>query len=201
MRALIGTVIAAFVLAGCGDRVPLPPAQANAAMAERQAQEFVRALKPRRPGRPVVAVVALNEGTETTDFLLTHAVLQRAGVADVQAVAPRSGRVSLYPALQIEGAHDFATFDQAYPSGADYVIVPAMRDDDHPAITAWLKRQATRGARIIGVCAGALVVGRAGFLDGRRFTTHWYFLGTLLDRHPGTLYVPHHRGVRISSVR
>ena len=123
-------------------------------------------------GKPVVAVLAPNEGTETTDFLLPHAVLQRAGVVDVQVVAPRRGRVLLYPALQVEVAQDLASFDRAYPSGADYVIVPAMRDDNNPAIAAWLKQQADRGARIAGVCVGALVVGRAGLLDGRRFTTH-----------------------------
>ena len=102
---------------------------------------------------------------------------------------------SLYPALQVEVAQDLASFDRAYPSGADYVIVPAMRDDNDPAITAWLKQQADRGARIIGVCAGALVVGRAGLLDGRRFTTHWYYRNTLLKRHPGAVYVPHQRYV------
>ena len=101
-------------------------------------------------------------------------MLQRSGVADVQSVAPRRGRVLLYPALQVEVAQDLASFDQAYPSGANYVIVPAMADDNNPAITAWLKQQADRGARILGVCAGALIVGRAGLLDGRRCTTHWY---------------------------
>ena len=191
----IGTILAALALLGCEAGVSLPPAEADAAMSERQAQAFVEALKPRRPGRPVIAVLALNAGTETTDFLLPHAVLQRAGVADVQAVAPRRGRVTLYPALQVEVAQDLASFDHAYPSGADYVIVPAMRDDNDPAVTAWLKQQADRGARIIGVCAGTLVVGRAGLLDGRRFTTHWYYRSTVIERHPGAVYVAHQRYV------
>jgi hypothetical protein len=108
--------------------------------------------------------------------------------------------VLLYPALQIEVAQDLASFDQVYPSGADYVVVPAMRDDDNPAITAWLKQQADRGARIIGVCVGALVVGRAGLLDGRRCTTHWYYRSTLLKRHPSAVYVPHQRYVIDGSV-
>ena len=188
----------------CADRqqsgVPRPSAHADATEAERQAQAFVEALKPRRAERPVIAIVALNEGTEMTDFLLPHAVLQRAGIAELQPVAPRRGRVLLYPALQIEVARDLASFDQVYPSGADYVVVPAMRDDNNPAITAWLKQQADRGARIIGVCAGALVVGRAGLLDGRRCTTHWYYRSTLLKRHPGAVYVPHQRYVIDGSV-
>jgi len=194
---LLAAGLAALALAGCDAGVQVPPAQVDAAASERQAQAFVEALKPRRAGRPVIAVLARNEATEITDFLLPHAVLQRAGVADVHAVAPRRGRVSLYPALQVELAQDFASFDKAYPSGADYVIVPAMLDerDPDPAITVWLKQQADRGARIIGVCAGALVVGRAGLLDGRRFTTHWYFRKMLLERHPNAVYVPHQRYV------
>ena len=199
-RALSAPLIRALALTGCGTGMPRPSTESDPAVAERQAQVFVEALKPRRAGKPVIAIVALNEGTEMTDFLLPHAVLQRAGVADVKPVAARRGRVSLYPALQVEVAQDLASFDQVYPAGADYVVVPAMRDDSNPAITAWLKQQADRGARIIGVCVGALVVGRAGLLDGRRCTTHWYYRSTLLKRHPSAVYVPHQRYVIDGSV-
>ena len=197
VRMLIAAVIAmtVFTLQGCGADVPVPPVDADAGARQMQAQAFIDAMKPRRPGRPVVAMLALNEGTETTDFLLPHAVLRRADVADVQAVAPRRGRVTLYPALEVEVKQDLAGFDRLHPSGADYVIVPAMRDADDPVISAWLQRQAAQGARIIGVCAGALMVGRAGLLDGRRFTTHWYYRSTVLERHPGATYVAHQRYV------
>lgn len=195
VRALLGAIIVALVLTGCGNDVPLPPAKIDTAASEQQAQAFVEAMKPRRPGKPVIAVLALNEGTETTDFLLPHALLQRAGVANVQAVAPRRGRVELYPALAVEVAQDLAGFDRSHPSGADYVIVPAMREDNDPAVTAWLQQQADKGARIVGICVGGLVVGQAGLLDGRRFTSHWYYRDTLLDRHPGATYVPHQRYV------
>ena len=193
-RALIGASIAALGLAGCGAGGPLPPAPNDAAASGRAQQAFVQALAPRRAGPPVVAVLALNEGTETTDLLLPHAVLQRAGVA-AQVVAPRRGPVALYPALQIEAAQDFAGFDRAHPAGADYVIVPAMQPDDDPAVTAWLRRQAERGARVIGICAGALVVGQAGLLDGRRFASHWYYRRQVADRHPSARFVPHQRYV------
>jgi transcriptional regulator GlxA family with amidase domain len=185
--------IAALWLAGCGSGTKLPPAPADPALREQQTQAFVQAMKPRRAGRPVVAIVALNEGTETTDFLLPHAVLQRADVADVEAVAPRRGRVELFPALQVEVAQDLEGFDRAHPSGADYVIVPAMSADADPAVTAWLRRQAERGARIVGVCNGTLVVGSAGLLDGRRFAGHWYSRSKVLERHPGATHVPHQR--------
>lgn len=180
-------------MAGCGSDLRVPAERPDPAAAARQQQEFVEAMKPRRTGKPVIAVLAYNDSTETTDFLISHGVLQRAGVAEVQAVAPRRGRVVLYPALQVEVDQDFAGFDQAHPAGADYVIVPALDDTDDPAVTAWLRHQAAKGARIVGVCAGALVLGRAGLLDGRRFVTHWYYRKDVLKRHPTSVYVPHQR--------
>ncbi|CFE04153.1 transcriptional regulator [Bordetella pertussis] len=55
-----------------------------------------------------------------------------------------------------------------------------MSRDDDPAVLAWLREQARKGAIIIGVCAGAKVVAAAGLLDGKRATTHWYYLKELL---------------------
>jgi transcriptional regulator GlxA family with amidase domain len=173
----------------------MPPYPTDTAPADRQAQTFVDALKPRRAGAPVIVVLAHNDGTETTDFLLPHAVLQRSGVAQVHALAPRRGSVRLYPALQVEVNEDLASFDRAHPQGADYVIVPAMEIDDDPAIVAWLRQQAGLGARIVGVCNGTLVVGRAGLLDGRQVAGHWYSRKQVRERHPGAVYVPHQRYV------
>ena len=190
---LIGSCIAVLALAGCSRSAALPPPPADPAVTERQAQTFVDALKPRRAGRPVVAILALNDRTETTDFLLPHAVLQRAGVADVQAVAPRRGTVTLYPAFQVEIAQDFAAFDAAHPNGADYVVVPAMEPDNDAAVTGWLRRQAEKGAVVVSVCRGARVVGQAGLLDGRRYTGHWSDRALLAERHAGATHVPHQR--------
>ena len=46
---------------------------------------------------------------------------------------------------------------------------------------------------IIGVCAGAKVVAEAGLLDGKRATTHWYFLDELREKHPTIRYVADRR--------
>lgn len=186
--------LVALSFAGCGTEVP-PSPPTNVTEAARQSQSFIEAIKPRREGRPVIAIVARNDGTEITDFLLTHAVLQRADIAEVHAVAPRSGRVSLYPALHVEVTEDLASFDQAHATGADYVIVPAMSDSTDGAILTWLKQQSDHGARIIGICAGALVVANAGLLDQRRFTTHWFYLDELREHHPTAVYVPDQRYV------
>ncbi|WP_291438195.1 DJ-1/PfpI family protein [Acidovorax sp.] len=155
------------------------------------------ALRPPLAGAaaPVIAVLALNEGTETTDFLVPHAVLQQAQVGVVEAVAPRAGPVTLMPALQVEVSHSFAAFDATYPQGADIVVVPALHTDDDPAVLAWLRAQAAKGAVVVGICAGARVLGRAGLLDGRRFAGHWYDRSTLLRRHAGAVHVPGRRYV------
>lgn len=185
MRSAKAMLVAALaVLAGTTHAAP-PPTQAPAA--------FIEALRPEPGRRPVIAVLALNERTEMTDLLLPHAVLKRADVAEVQIVAPRAGTVTLFPALQIDGAVDFDTFAKRYPTGADVVIVPAMETDDDAAVTGWLRQQSARGAKVIGICSGARVLGRAGLLDGRRFSGHWYDRKTLLKRHPGAQHVPDQR--------
>jgi len=176
------------MLAG-GAVTALPPA----GDVRRDRQAFVEAMAPRGAARPVVAVLALNEGTEMTDLLLPTAVLRRADVADVVVVAPRGGDVVLYPALRVRGALSFDDFARRYPAGADHVVVPAMVEDDDPAVVGWLRQQAARGARVIGVCSGVRVLGRAGLLDGRRFSGHWYDRGTLLKRHAGAVHVPDRR--------
>jgi transcriptional regulator GlxA family with amidase domain len=108
----------------------------------------------------------------------------------VRAVATQPGAVLLDPALKVEPDTTIAEFDARYPDGADYVIVPRMSRDDDSAALAWIKSQAAKGATVIGVCAGAKVVAAAGLLDGKRATTHWYFVRELRRMAPTAVYVP-----------
>jgi transcriptional regulator GlxA family with amidase domain len=68
-----------------------------------------------------------------------------------------------------------------------------MSRDDDPLALRWIRDQAARGATIIGVCAGAKVVGKAGLLEGKRATTHWYYLQELRESHPALTYVANRR--------
>ena len=70
-----------------------------------------------------------------------------------------------------------------------------MSHDDDPMVLAWLRDQFRKGAKILGVCAGAKVVAAAGLLDGKRATTHWYYLGEMLERSPTIEYVADRRMV------
>lgn len=176
----------------------LPPAPAvaePAPVALDEMDSLVASLKPPKRERPLVAVVGINDATETTDYLMPTGILRRADVADVVTLATGQGPVKLYPALTVEADATIAAFDAQSPEGADYVIVPAMSRDDDPAVLAWLREQSRKGAIIIGVCAGAKVVAAAGLLDGKRATTHWYYLKELLGKHPSIVYVANRRVV------
>ncbi|MBA1156675.1 DJ-1/PfpI family protein [Microvirga mediterraneensis] len=191
VAALLATISATWILS----LPPAPNVGAARPIAKEEADAMLAALKPPKRQRPLVAILGLNDATETTDYLMPYGILRRADVADVVALATGPGPVTLYPAFKIVPDMTVAAFDAKYPDGADYVIVPAMSRDDDPAVLRWLKTQADRGAMIVGVCAGAKIVGEAGLLDGKQATTHWYYVDELRRDHPAIRYVEDRRMV------
>ncbi|MFH0129931.1 DJ-1/PfpI family protein [Variovorax sp. VaC1] len=159
-------------------------------------QAFATELRTPKRARPVVAILADNRGAELTDCLVPHAALSRSGVADVILVAPTAGKIDLMPALAIKAQQTLGDFDREHSIGADYVIVPAMHHDDRTGpVVEWLRRQAALGATIIGICEGARVLGRAGLLDGRCATSHWYAQSDLRSAYPSMKWVADRRYV------
>ncbi|MGE3871318.1 MAG: DJ-1/PfpI family protein [Parvibaculaceae bacterium] len=143
----------------------------------------------------MIAVVGINDATEVTDYLMPTGILRRADIADVILLATTAGPVKLFPTLTVEPDATIAEFDARTPDGADYVIVPQMSRADDPIILAWLREQVDKGATIIGVCAGARIVGAAGLLDNKRATTHWFYISQLRNKTPSMTYVPNRRVV------
>jgi transcriptional regulator GlxA family with amidase domain len=185
-----------FGVVGGGWLLSLPSAPADTAappIDQAETDAMLAGLKPPKRQRPLIAVVGINNATETTDYLMPYGVLRRSDVVDIVLLATKSGPVKLFPALTVEPHATVAAFDAQHPDGADYVIVPAMSRDDDPAALAWIRNQAARGATIIGVCAGAKVVAAAGLLDGKRATTHWYYLEELRSKYPRVQYVADRR--------
>jgi putative intracellular protease/amidase len=165
---------AAFLLAG---RASAPAAiDANTVhAAQASAQDGGMAPYHARFGRrqPLVAVVGDNRSAELSEYVVPYGILKQAGVADVMALSTGEGPVSTTtdmgkPGFRIEAEATIARFDQRFPDGADYVIVPATRDT--PALRTWIAQQAAKGATIVSICNGAQIVANSGVMDGHRAT-------------------------------
>ena len=198
-RRLLWSALGAFALLigiGGGWLLSLPPASSAAAppaIAQDERDATIAALKPPKRQRPLIAIIGINDATETTDYLMPYGVLTRADVADVVTLATKPGPVTLYPTLKVEPQATIAEFDAQHPDGADYVIVPAMSRDNDPVALQWIRDQSAKKAIIVGVCAGAKVVGDAGLLHGKRATTHWYSVKEMRGKHPTMRYVEDRR--------
>jgi transcriptional regulator GlxA family with amidase domain len=188
------TAEAAAAISGCDSSLGPSKDTLSVITAEEHART-IEAMKPPKRARPVVAVLAHNDSTETTDFIVPYAVLAESGAAEVVAVAPEARRIQLTPALSVEPQMTTAAFDVQYPDGADYVIVPRLDPFDDATIVSWIQAQSQSGATIVGVCAGAKTVAAAGLLDGRNGTGHWFDIEQLQKDHPTMRWVRDRRYV------
>ncbi|MET7325201.1 GlxA family transcriptional regulator [Streptomyces sp. NPDC005549] len=78
--------------------------------------------------------------------------------------------------------------DQALGDGPapDTLVVPGgqgSRNPD-PRLIGWLREHGPGARRLVSVCTGAILLARAGLLDGRRVTTHWAYSRRLARDHP-----------------
>src|ERR1043166_2557757 len=64
-------------------------------------------------------------------------------------------------------------------------------DEVNLTVVRWLRKIAGPARRIGSVCTGAMLLARAGLLDGRRATTHWNWCEVLIGRAPRTDVDPH----------
>src|SRR5688500_19086228 len=96
----------------------MPPAAAPAPVPEAETRAVIAALAPPRRPRPLVAIIGINEATETTDYLMPYGILRRADVADVVALSTSPGPMRLYPALRVQPQATIAQFDARHPQGA-----------------------------------------------------------------------------------
>jgi len=156
----------------------------------RSASEQIDPYRPRfGRTRPVIVVLAENTATELTDFVIPYSILAELGAAEVLAVATGPGLIKMRPAMQVRPQATIARFDAQYPEGADYVVVPAMEKSDDPVLVAWVASQGAKGATIVSICDGALVVANSGLMDGHRATVHWATQSLREKKYPGTIWL------------
>ncbi|WP_245176175.1 DJ-1/PfpI family protein [Cupriavidus sp. AcVe19-6a] len=184
MRALTALLMCLLVaeLAAC-DPVAVTESVTQVAEAE---PERLPVYAPRfGRTKPVVAVVAETYYTELSDFVVPYGILSASNAADVYALATQPGVVRMFPAnLTIAPQATTDDFDRRFPEGADYVIVPAVHRDGDPKLLAWVVAQARKGGTVVGVCDGVWVLARAGLLEGRQATGHWYSFDDLRKAYP-----------------
>jgi transcriptional regulator GlxA family with amidase domain len=94
---------------------------------------------------------------------------------------------------QVTAAQGFtigAQADLEWLVRADTVVVPGIGGRGAPVacdVLDALRAAAARGARMASICTGALVLGAAGLLDGRRVTTHWGWVDELRRQVPDAI--------------
>ena len=124
-------------------------------------------------------------------FSRTARLLRDRGVTpnlayEVEIAAAEPGPVRMSSGLDV-----IATRAYRYIRQVDTLIVAGgigtLKARDNPDLIHWLQRQHQRGniQRIASVCTGALILARAGLLNGLRVTTHWDYCDELARDCPG----------------
>lgn len=78
-----------------------------------------------------------------------------------------------------------AQFDDELP--CDVLIVPGGVIDqpvNDPQTLAWVRRMASSTGLLTSVCSGALILAKAGLLQGHSVTTHWADIQELREGYP-----------------
>jgi transcriptional regulator GlxA family with amidase domain len=125
--------------------------------------------------------ILIFDGLTALDAIGPYEVLSRLPGAELRIVAKEAGlKRTDTGALGVEA--DLALDDLEAP---EVVLVPGgkgnrplMRD---PEVLEWLRSAHESSTWTTSVCTGALVLGAAGILDGKRATTHWAFLDHLSE--------------------
>jgi putative intracellular protease/amidase len=193
----LGTTIAASALVGAAAQQATPPP--TSAAASTSPVEKIRPYQARfNRRRPVVAVVGQNSTgstTELTDFLIPYGILSQSGATETLALATQPGWLNLRPRLRLQPQATLTQFDARFAEGADYVIVPAVTNIADPVLLTWIKAQAAKGATVVSICDGALVVANTGLLKGHRATAHWDTQGLRAEKYSDTQWLQNVRYV------
>ena len=73
----------------------------------------------------------------------------------------------------------------------EILVVPGgwgtRKEMSNPAMISFVRSRASEVRTLASVCTGALILGKAGLLDGLRATTHWRTLQTMQELFPNVM--------------
>ncbi len=125
--------------------------------------------------------ILIFEQLTALDAIGPYEVLRSVPGWEVKFVGPEKGTVRTdCGALGLS-----ADYSLEEVSEADIVLVPGGKGNrpllEDERLLAWLRQIDTTTKRTTSVCTGALVLGAAGLLEGKRATTYWPFLERLRE--------------------
>jgi transcriptional regulator GlxA family with amidase domain len=136
--------------------------------------------------------ILLFDGVEVLDFAGPFEVFSVAGRRNgldpfnVYTVAETSRPISARNELSINPRYTIENCP-----APDIVVVPGgfgtRREMHNSTILDWILRASAAGEITFSVCTGALLLGRAGLLDGQRATTHFAAFRELAEAAPRAL--------------
>jgi transcriptional regulator GlxA family with amidase domain len=113
---------------------------------------------------------------------------------NVFTVAEKPGPVTARNGLSVNPK--FTIADSPPP---DILLVPGgrgtLREMDNPVVIDWIKNSAPKVELLLSVCTGALLLAKAGLLEGLAATTHHGSLNLLRETAPNTTIQPDQRFV------
>src|SRR3954447_5553899 len=151
----------------------------------------------------VVAIVAGTSGTVASDLLAPYDIFASSPAFHPYVVAAHSGPVPLEGGPAVVPTHTFTDVDADSALRPDVVVVPALSKPTgttESALRTWVITQHDRGAKVLGVCAGAVVLAETGILAGLHATSHWSRIGALQKSRPAVHWVRGSRWVEGGSV-
>ena len=102
---------------------------------------------------------------------------------NVSLIAEATSPVVATGGMKVVPDYDLDTCPQL-----DILIIPggwgAIRKMNNERLVNWIGRRSRQVDTVTSVCTGALLLGKAGLLDGKRATTHWRFLDRMQELVP-----------------
>jgi len=102
---------------------------------------------------------------------------------EVLLVAEWGAIITARGGLQVVPHYSFTTCPPL-----DILVIPGgygvRREIDNQQVIDWIARQAREVETVTSVCTGAMLLGKAGLLDGRTATTHWQTFDWMAETFP-----------------